>query len=383
MIKSKVEPLACQLLLSCVKDRILKLDLSGSWIIGNEIPQVTEVQSEIEQNPAIREVQFNSQDLADWDSILLTFLIRLFRYCNANEIVWEPKGLPDGVVKLLNLAFAVPEAEGVKPEAKQYSWFYRIGRSVIANRDSAAKQLEFVGELCLSFSRFFRGKARYRRSDLWLLIEDCGPKALPIVTLISVLVGLILAFVGAVQLSMFGAQIYIANLVGLGMAREMGGMMTAVIMAGRTGAAFAAQLGTMKVNEEIDALKTMGIAPMDFLVLPRVIALVLMMPILCLYADFMGILGGMVVGVGLLDLSLVEYYTQTEAALAMRDFNVGLFKSLVFGVLVAIAGCMRGMESGRSSSAVGEAATKAVVTGIVWIIVSDSILTVIYNAIGV
>ena len=383
MIESKVEPIVCRLLLSCVKDRILNINFSGSWVIGNEIPQVTLVQGEIERNPAIREVQFDSADLSDWDSIFLTFLIRLNRYCIANEIVWDPKGLPDGVVKLLDLAFAVPEAVGLKPEAKRQSWFYRIGRRVITNRESAAKQLEFVGELCLSFSRFFRGKARYRRSDLWLLIEDCGPKALPIVTLISVLVGLILAFVGAVQLSMFGAQIYIANLVGLGMAREMGGMMTAVIMAGRTGAAFAAQLGTMKVNEEIDALKTMGIAPMDFLVLPRVMALVLMMPILCLYADFMGILGGMLVGVGLLDLSLVEYYTQTEAALAMRDFNVGLFKSLVFGVLVAIAGCMRGMESGRSSSAVGEAATKAVVTGIVWIIVSDSILTVIYNALGI
>ncbi len=359
------------------------IGLSGSWIIGHEVPAATSVEVEIKRDSSIRCLEFTSQNLAEWDSLLLTFLISLRRYCDTNEIEWNPEGLPDGVVKLLNLAFAVPEATGVKSTLNRQTWLYRIGSKIMANRDSAAKQLEFIGEVCLSCARFFRGRARFRRSDLWLLIEDCGPKALPIVTLISVLVGLILAFVGAVQLSMFGAQIYIANLVGLGMAREMGGMMTAVIMAGRTGAAFAAQLGTMKVNEEIDALKTMGIAPMDFLVLPRVLALVLMMPILCLYADFMGILGGMVVGVGLLDLSLVEYYTQTEAALAMRDFNVGLFKSLVFGVLVAIAGCMRGMESGRSSSAVGEAATNAVVTGIVWIIVSDSILTVIYNAIGV
>ncbi|MCI0653451.1 MAG: ABC transporter permease, partial [Methylococcaceae bacterium] len=274
-------------------------------------------------------------------------------------------------------------AKQIPHESRNRTALYSIGERLLANRANAQKQLYFLGETCLSLSRFFTGRARYRSSDIWLFIEECGPRALPIVTLISVLVGLILAFVGSVQLTMFGAQIYIANLVGLGMAREMGALMTAVIMAGRTGAAFAAQLGSMKVNEEIDALKTMGISPVDFLVLPRIIALVLMMPLLCLYADFMGILGGMLVGVGLLDLSLTEYYTQTEAALAMRDFNVGLFKSAVYGILVAIAGCMRGMDSGRSSAAVGEAATNAVVTGIIWIIVSDAILTVIYNAFGV
>ncbi len=364
-------------------DQTLRICLSGNWVTRNEIPDAALVKTEIETDPNICRVEFEAGKLLRWDSVLLTFLIRVHEYCETNHIDWCPNGLPEGVVKLLILAFGVPVAKGVNKEAIRRSWFYRVGHSLIEKRKSAERQLEFLGELCISLMRFFRGKARYRRSDLWLMIEECGPRALPIVTLISVLVGLILAFVGAVQLSMFGAQIYIANLVGLGMAREMGGLMTAVIMAGRTGAAFAAQLGAMKVNEEIDALKTMGLSPMEFLVLPRVIALVLMMPLLCLYADCMGILGGMVVGVGMMDLSLVEYYTQTKAALALRDFNVGLFKSMVFGVLVAIAGCMRGMESGRSSSAVGDAATNAVVTGIVWIVISDSILTLIYNAIGV
>ncbi len=364
-------------------DQSLRICLGGDWLTNNEIPDATSIKTELDADPNIRRVEFEAGKLLRWDSVLLTFLIRVHDYCEANHIDWRPEGLPEGVAKLLILVYAVPEAKGVNKDVIRRSWFYRVGHSLIEKRKSAWRQLEFLGELCFSLTRFFRGKARYRRSDLWLMIEECGPRALPIVTLISVLVGLILAFVGAVQLSMFGAQIYIANLVGLGMAREMGALMTAVIMAGRTGAAFAAQLGTMKVNEEIDALKTMGLSPMDFLVLPRVIALVLMMPLLCLYADCMGILGGMVVGVGLMDLSLVEYYTQTKAALALRDFNVGLFKSMVFGVLVAIAGCMRGMESGRSSSAVGDAATNAVVTGIVWIVISDSILTLIYNAIGV
>jgi phospholipid/cholesterol/gamma-HCH transport system permease protein len=196
-------------------------------------------------------------------------------------------------------------------------------------------------------------------------------------------VGLILAFVGAVQLKLFGAQIYVADLVGIGMAREMGAMMTAIVMAGRTGAAFAAQLGTMVVNEEIDALKTLGIAPMEFLVLPRMLALVLMLPLLCLYANLMGILGGGLIGVGLLDISPMAYLNQTRAALNLTQFVVGLVKAGVFGVLVALSGCLRGMQSGRSASAVGEAATSAVVTAIVSIIVSDAILTVIFDRIGI
>ncbi|MFH0343177.1 MAG: MlaE family ABC transporter permease, partial [Chromatiales bacterium] len=215
------------------------------------------------------------------------------------------------------------------------------------------------------------------------IVQECGAQALPIVSLISFLVGLILAFVGAVQLEQFGAQIYVANLVGIAMAREMGAMMTGIVIAGRTGAAFAAQLGTMMVNEEIDALTTTGLPPMEFLVLPRMLALMLMVPLLCLYADLMGILGGALIGVSMLDLGIVEYYNQTRAALDLSTFLLGLIKAAIFGVLVALAGCLRGMQCGRSASAVGEAATSAVVTGIVWIIVSDAILTVLYQVLGV
>ena len=219
--------------------------------------------------------------------------------------------------------------------------------------------------------------------DLALCIQDAGPSALAIVTMISLLVGLILAFVGSVQLAMFGAQIYIADLVGLGTVREMGALMTAVIMSGRTGAAYAAQLGTMNVNSETDALKTMGISPMEFLVLPRMLALVLMMPLLTLYADLMGILGGALVAVGAFDVSLLQYYNQTCRAVHLHDFSVGLAKSLVFAVLVATAGCMRGMQCGRSASAVGDAATAAMVNSIVYIVLADAVITLICNRIGI
>jgi phospholipid/cholesterol/gamma-HCH transport system permease protein len=243
--------------------------------------------------------------------------------------------------------------------------------------------LEFIGEASVAFGKLLIGKARFRRSDLFLIIQQCGAQALPIVSLISLLVGLILGFVGAIQLEMFGAEIYVASIVGIAMVRVMGAIMTGIIMAGRTGAAFAAELGTMTVNEEIDALTTMGISPMEFLVLPRMLALMLMMPLLCLYADLMGILGGFIVGVGMLDLSAVEYYNMTKASVGLNNLWIGLFHSAVFGVLVALSGCLRGMQSGRSASAVGDAATSAVVTGIVSIIVATAVITVICNVLGI
>ena len=165
--------------------------------------------------------------------------------------------------------------------------------------------------------------------------------------------------------------------------REMGALMTAVIISGRTGAAYAAQLGTMNVNSEIDALKTMGISPMEFLVLPRMLALVLMMPLLALYADLMGILGGALVTVSAFDVSLVQYYSETRRAVHLHDFGIGLGKSLVFAVLIATAGCMRGMQCGRSASAVGDAATAAVVNSIVYIVVADSLITLLCNRWGI
>ncbi len=167
------------------------------------------------------------------------------------------------------------------------------------------------------------------------------------------------------------------------MASDMGAIMTAIIMAGRTGAAFAAQIGTMQVNEEVDALKTFGFSPMDFLVLPRMIALILMMPLLCVYANLLGMLGGGLIGVGLLHISVVQYVNETLHGVALMDFVIGIAKSVIFGILVAVSGCLRGMQCGRSASAVGQAATSAVVTGIVFIIVTDGIFAVLTNALGI
>lgn len=248
---------------------------------------------------------------------------------------------------------------------------------------TSKEMFAFIGEAALAFGKLFCGKANFRRTDLMNVIQESGAQALPIVTLISALVGLIFAFVGALQLKLFGAQIYVADIVGIAMVRVMGAIMTGIIMAGRTGASFAAQIGTMQVNEEVDALKTLGISPMEFLVLPRMLALALMMPLLCLYADLMGIIGGMIVGVFMLDLNFMEYYNQTKAAVALTHLWVGLFHSAVFGVLIALAGCLKGMQCGRSASAVGSATTSAVVTGIVSIIVSTAIITLVCEVLGI
>jgi len=346
------------------------------------LPSPVEVQAQCEASPGVRRLSFEASDLADWDSALLTFLLKLQELCDQRQIEYDRAGLPHGVQRLLALATAVPEHKA-RREATRASLLVRLGQSVLDIAEATGTLLTVLGQVALAFGQFMRARARLRAVDLWLIVQASGAQALPIVSLISFLVGLIMAFMGANQLRQFGAQIYVANLVGLSMAREMGAMMTGIIMAGRTGAAFAAQLGTMVVNQETDALITMGLNPVEFLVVPRMLALMLMVPLLCIYADLVGILGGAVVGVGMLHLGVAQYYQQTLSALHLLDFVVGLIKGSVFGILVALAGCLRGMQCGRSAAAVGAAATSAVVTGIIWIIIFDAVLTVIYDILGI
>jgi phospholipid/cholesterol/gamma-HCH transport system permease protein len=360
----------------------LLVKLSGEWKITEPLPATTDVEKPLESSKAIRRISFDTKDLDGWDSGLLTFLIKIFDTCSKAKIEVVKDGLPEGVRRLIDLATAVPERAGARKEAKKEAFLSMVGGEAVAFYRSLLEILDFLGEASLAFARLLRGKAAFRRSDLWLLLQECGGQALPIVSLITLLVGLILAFVGAIQLKLFGAQVYVADIVAIGMVRVMGAIMAGIIMAGRTGAAFAAQIGTMQVNEEIDALETMGISPVDFLVLPRMIALIIMMPLLCLYADLMGILGGMVVGVGLLDINPIEYLNRTQESLTLTTVWIGLFHSAVFGVLVALSGCLRGMQCGRSASDVGYAATSAVVTSIVSIIVATAIITFMCEVLG-
>jgi phospholipid/cholesterol/gamma-HCH transport system permease protein len=316
----------------------------------------------------------------------IAWLLRIANLCAERSIELSLAGFSDGAKRLLELARSVPERTsaggGSGRTRRADSTLEVIGKGAFSIFEVFKDWCSFTGELLVESWSFLRGRARVPIRDIWETIDQCGPSALPIVTLISTLVGVILAFIGAQQLRQFGAEIYVANLVGVGMLREMGAVMAAVIMAGRTGAAFAAQLGTMQVNEEIDALQTFGFSPMQYLVIPRVLALVLMMPLLCLYADGLGIIGGALVSSLTLDISLWRYYQQTVSAISLSDLWLGVSKSVVFGVLVALSGCLAGIRCGRSASAVGTAVTTAVVSGIISIVISDAIFAVITEMVG-
>jgi phospholipid/cholesterol/gamma-HCH transport system permease protein len=353
---------------------------SGTWKLGLERPAFEEFEKVL--TPDTRQLVFDTRELNDWDSVLVTFVLRAAEKCLQMQVRVDHGGLPVGARRLIALATAVPKKTDAQQIVGKRSFLFIVGENARAFFRAARDMLTFIGEISVAFVQFLRGRAQFRRSDLGLFIVECGAEALPIVSLISLLVGLILAFVGAVQLAVFGAQIYVADLVGIAMVRVLGAVMAGIIMAGRTGSSFAAQLGTMQVNEEIDALQTLGISPIEFLVLPRMLALMIMMPLLGVYADLMGVLGGVIVGVGMLDINIVEYLNQTQNAVRMQDFWIGLFTAAVFGVLVSLAGCLRGMQCGRDSAAVGEATTSAVVTGIVAIIVATSLITIACNMVG-
>lgn len=328
-----------------------------------------------------RVVVSGSESLAV-DSLLTSWLFGVAKRCNERNLELSLGNLPNEIGRQISLALSVPERKGARRTAYRSSVLETVGKGTVALGENLVGWLEFIGELVVALSLFVRRRARVPVKDIWMTLDECGPGALPIVTLISTLVGVILAFIGAQQLRQFGAQIYVANLVSVAMLREMGAVMAGVIMAGRTGAAFAAQLGTMQVNEEIDALKTLGISPMQYLVVPRVVALIVMMPLLCLYADILGILGGAFVSALTMDISFIQFFHQASTAVHASDLWLGVGKSCIFGILIAVAGCLSGIRCGRSASAVGVAVTSAVVSGIVAIVLSDAVFAIITEVIG-
>ncbi|WP_347986507.1 ABC transporter permease [Methylomonas sp. AM2-LC] len=380
MINTATVPCVIQV---SVKENNLEAAFVGDWVMRAHIPASQAVYTQLDNASAIKCLVFSTVKLGQWDSLLMTELIRLINHCAKLHISVDTSTLPAGIQGLLSLVYAVPERTDTKHQNEQKQFLVSFGNLALRGAKDAQSIMLFMGELALSFLAWIRGKAHFRLQDFWLYIMQCGPAALPIITLISVLIGMILAFVGAVQLALFGAEIYIADMVGLGMSRDMGGLMAAIIMTGRSSSTFAAELGSMQVNSEIDALKTMGFQPMTFLVLPRMLALTLMLPMLCLYADFMGIAGGAMVTISFFDTPLVQYLDRTMAAVHLKDIAMGVVKCSVYGLLIAMAGCLRGMQCGRSASAVGETTTSAVVTGIVFIVIADAIMTMLSNRLGI
>jgi phospholipid/cholesterol/gamma-HCH transport system permease protein len=351
--------------------------LAGSWRLRDHLPRAADVLGQLKSVPGVRRLGFDTAGLGAWDTGLLTFLRHLIEESAQADVEVDHGGLPADVERLLLLASTVPVRTTGEPAGPP--WLGRASASVFAAGAGAIEVLAFTGEVCAAVAGLVTGRVRVRWFQFALLVEEVGVRALPIMTLIGTLIGIILAFGGAIQLRQLGVQIFVADVVGIAIAQEVGALMTAILLAGRTGAAYAAQLGSMQVKEEIDALTTAGISPVQFLVLPRVLALVLMTPLLTIYADLFGMVGGGLVAITLLDLSVTAYVVRLVHVVSISDFGMGLVRASVFGVLIAMAGCLRGMQSGRSASAVGLAATSAVVTSIVLTIIADGLLSVIFN----
>lgn len=361
------------------------LEISGDWQQDGPLP---EIQGEPPDQAPVRYV---TGELGAFDSTLPAFILAHLRKVakpleDTRDAAAQAKppldGLPPNLRGLMELALAVPEEGDARSKPVETSVINKLGKISINVWAGILSIAEFTGLSVLALGRFVTGRARFRSSDFWVIVQECGAQALPIVSLISFLIGLILAFVGNVQLTNFGASLYVADLVGIAMVREMGVVMTAIIMSGRTGAAFAAHLGSMKANEEIDALRTFGFDPFDFLVLPRLLAMVMMMPLLTLYANFVGILGGMLVGAAV-GIPPVLYWHQTLAALTLTTASLGVFKSFFFGAIIAVCGCLQGMHAGKSSAAVGEATTRAVVASITAVIILDSGFAAIFTVLDI
>jgi phospholipid/cholesterol/gamma-HCH transport system permease protein len=355
----------------------LVVRLGGDWRITGHRPAWQDTIRK--QQPA--RVLLRADQLGVWDSSLALYLQTARAWSVARGATLAFEGIPAGAEKLADLLSKEP-VPTLKPEGVP-DLFTALGGATVKLWAETKELAQLVGDCVFSGGRFFRGHAQFRWRDCFSEIQQCGAMALPIVGLISFLVGVTLAYTGSIVVRQYGGDIWIADMVGLAVVREMGPMMAAIVLAGRTGAAYAATLGNMKANEEIDALSTLGVSPIDFLVMPRILALFCMMPFLALYSDCMGLLGGMAIGAAPpLNLPPNLYWSETQTIVDLSDISTGLIKAASFGLLIGIAGCLRGLQADRSAAGVGQAATAAVVTGILLIIVADSIFAVIFNIIG-
>ena len=377
------EPTDARLTLRRSESGSLLLELAGDWLARAGLPGIDSVEKELAAGGGASAIEFNTIGLRRWNSGLMTFILKCHDLCQNNKLEFRVETLPVAVAKLIGLSQVVPEKKDAVRMVTHAPILQRVGESALKEWSGVKGMLAFTGENVLAFLKMLRGRAQFRWADAFLVMQECGPQALGIVALINFLIGLILAFVGATQLTRFGASIYVADLVGIATVREMGCIMTGIIICGRTGAAFAAQLGTMKVNQEIEAFQTFGISPVEFLVLPRMIALIAMMPLLCLFANLISIAGGFLISTAMLHITPALYIHRTIEAITLTSFLLGVFKGMYFGVLIALTGCLRGIQCGTNAAAVGEATTSAVVTGITAIIASDGLFAVICNALHI
>lgn len=376
----------------------------GTWVIGDDGrgPAGLVLPPEALQAASVR---VDASAVVDWDTPFAAALWDRLAELQQRGVALDLQGLPDGLRAVIEQALQaqtsaaavaaparttmptpapmshagpVPPQPGTAEPTAAAAW-----PTVLRDgwRD-ALLTVSFLGEVLLSLGRLMRGRSDMRLSDLWRQIDQTGPLSLPIVALTCFLVGLMLAYMGGAQLDRIGAQNLIADVVTVGMVREMAGLMTGVILSGRLGAAFAAQLASMQANEEIDALRAMGIDPVDHLVLPRLLALLIVALPLLAFASLVGVLAGLPPVVGVYGVPAAEYLDQCLGALTWTHLWIGLFKGTLYAALVALAGCREGLHAGRNAQAVGVATTAAVVKALVWIVTAASGTTVVFQSLG-
>ena len=355
--------------------------LSGDWVLRMESGVVQEKWRDFISPKTVpfEMCSFQMDSKSKWDSSLLVFLLKARKELSEKNLAVDFSSLPEKIQNLLSFA----QDRGTTRRNFRNDMLENESNSFGLFLLFLQQFSTFWGKWLWSVAHLLVGRSYMRFTDFFVACRDCGASALPIVTLIAFLTGLTMAFVGSVQLEKFNATIYVADLVSLAMVREMGALMVAIVMAGRTGASFAAELGSMKLREEIDSLRTFGIPAMDFLVLPRTLALFFMTPLLTLYADVVGILGGLTVGTQVMDFSSLHYFEQTQSALTnMWEVYSGIIKSLAFGLIIGLVGCYKGMFTGNNSTSLGKSVTSSVVVSITLIVICDACFEIFFSFMG-
>ncbi len=359
----------------------VKFFISGPVTIDNSLETRNTILSQLPRDPLVNTIEIDLSGVTVMDSAGIAALLDVQRRATIKGFHFELIKLPPKVSDFLDLidteTLVAPEE---KPhEAPKKNILEQIGEITFEALHECYSVMTFLGEIVLGFGNIIRNPKKVRWSDFFVFVVRAGTDALPIVSLLSLLMGLIMAFQAAVQLRQFGASIFVADLVGISILRELGPLLTAIIIAGRSGASFAAEIGTMKVSEEIDALSSMGLESVSFLAVPRILAVTLVGPVLTLVSDFVGVFGGLIVGILTLDLSATAYLEETYQAITMFDMTSGLIKSVAFALLVAGVGCLRGFEVERGAESVGKKTTSAVVSGIFLIVLADAVFTILFH----
>jgi phospholipid/cholesterol/gamma-HCH transport system permease protein len=368
---------------TAIQDGVLRIGATGEWTIHT----AEAVRQAIDRATAARgqRVVVDLSGLRTVDTAGALLIKHLRDHFTRQGQSVDLTGIDDRHKALVERVLHAAETEPLPAAGRQpvLDWVASVGRATHEVYLEAADLLYFLGVATVVAGRCIIRPARIRFISVLSHIENVGLNALPIVGLLSFLIGIVVAYQGADQLRRFGAEIFTVNLLGVSILREMGILLAAIVIAGRSGSAFAAQIGTMKVNQEVDAMRTLGLDPVEILVMPRLIALVIAMPLLAVYADIMGLLGGGLMVVLTLDVSFTQFVERLHEAVTLTTFWVGLVKAPVFGFAIALTGCREGLKVTGSAESVGHHTTRAVVISIFLVIVADALFSILFSALGI